>query len=148
MSSLEMRWNRNQKHIIVKNILKDACKFGLRSSSDLEEHYQLRLGLKRWSEMIKNNWCLLSTLAICLHSGIYSCFLLVASLVVVISTVHRLLLKQLGEWVASERLLERSGINFLNTLGKRKWGGGVFCFGVCWVFCFVFFFFLQWCLLP
>lgn len=63
------------------------------------------------------------------------------------STVHRLLLKQLGEWVVSERLPERRGMNFFTTIGK---GAYVFCLFiylcVCWDFLFgfeVFFFFFT-----
>lgn len=64
-------------------------------------------------------------LAICFPCEIYSCFLLVTSDVVT-STVHRMLLKELREWLASERLLERSRINFLNTLGSVGWWGFYF----------------------
>lgn len=132
MFSLKMTWNRNQKCIIVKNILRDPCKLDLRSSSGFGEFYQLRLELKWWSETIKNNWCLSSTLAICFPFAVYSSFLLIASLVVT-STVHRLLLRQLGVWVASDRWLARSEINFLNTLRK----GWVVLFWVGWLVFFV-----------
>lgn len=47
---------------------------------------------------------------------------------VAISTVPRLLLKQLGEWVASERLLKRSRMIFLTAIGK---GACVFYSFIC-----------------
>lgn len=78
--------------------------------------------------MTKNTFCLLPTLAVWFHSGIDFGFLLAVSL-----GVPSLLLEQLGEWAVSERLLARSGIRFLNTLGKGVvwlgFGGG--CFLVC-----------------
>lgn len=114
MFSLELGRSKPEKPGAY--VLTDACNLDLKSSSDISK---LRACMMNWNDLShrfkkkKKKVHVFSfefTPSIRFHYRIYFSFPCVVSLVVIASTVHYLLVKQVGKWIALGRCFKGAGL--------------------------------------